>query len=285
MVFARLDTTFSISSAVFPWYIYYISIHEGCDFASLSSLSVWLIFQSTQPRRLQLSQIVFITCLKNISNHTPTRDVTYDTIPNTAPTMISILAPMRGATEIDCLKTQKAKRISIHTPTRVATPYYGLEKSFFYQFQSTKDVTYFFVAPTIYVKYFNPHVHAGCDFSPWEIWSTGRISIHTPAQVATIKYGVAFFRINISIHTATQDVPPFFLDLIKLLRFVGFNPRTHAGYNDSIWTILTMQSYFNPRTHAGYNPPYFIWFLHSKTFQFTHLHRMRPSISARLFHI
>lgn len=73
-------------------------IHVGYDDEVGTKMALNSRFQSTQPRRVRLSQIVFMTCLKNISNHTLSQDAT-----------------------VECCKAGYIRFISIHTSARDAT--------------------------------------------------------------------------------------------------------------------------------------------------------------------
>ena len=77
-------------------------IHVGYDDEVGTKMALNSRFQSTQPRRVRLSQIVFMTCLKNISNHTLSQDAT-----------------------VECCKAGYIRFISIHTSTRDVTSHLG----------------------------------------------------------------------------------------------------------------------------------------------------------------
>ena len=74
---------------------------------------------------------------------------------------------------------------------------------------------------------FNPHTHAGCDFSRASISLYRGVSIHTPTQGVTCLFLVTVFKVVVSIHTPTQGVT-FSRPRVKCVRSC-FNPHTHAG--------------------------------------------------------
>ena len=76
-------------------------------------------------------------------------------------------------------------------------------------------------------RYFNPHSHAGSDFS-------------APDIVAPL------FDFNPHSHAGSDNVHSFFIRGIKY-----FNPHSHAGSDGSYLMGYLVMMYFNPHSHAG----------------------------------
>ena len=98
-------------------------------------------------------------------------------------------------------------------------------------------------------KRFNPHTHAGCDYSNRRWLYNTTVSIHTPTQGVTCQHKVSIAYGYVSIHTPTQGVTQ--TPIVPTLVVGRFNPHTHAGCDRNCSNFNEYFVCFNPHTHAG----------------------------------
>ena len=120
----------------------------------------------------------------SVSIHTPTQGVTKPLLPFLCPCKVSIHTPTQGVTLYNLIE-RTIITVSIHTPTQGVT----------YNRQNKLNR-----------QGFNPHTHAGCDYTLGIVDRWKRVSIHTPTQGVTNRTMRTFFAQVVSIHTPTQGV-------------------------------------------------------------------------------
>ena len=164
--------------------------------------------------------------------------------------MVSIHAPTRGATPEAYLEYAYI-RVSIHAPTRGAT--------------WDKTNRWFEWAS------FNPRSHEGSDYSSQYEASVQSVSIHAPTRGATQERLARWRFLPVSIHAPTRgatfsknNVVPYpgsfnprshegsdWYNNQRKGAMTCFNPRSHEGSDQSIMGLLLQMRSFNPRSHEG----------------------------------
>ena len=158
--------------------------------------------------------------------------------------------------------------ISIHAPTRGATPYNAIAAAAS-EFQSTLpqgERRCTSLGAQVQQPYFNPRSHKGSDRTPQLRWHYKEISIHAPTRGATTYTSIYQANAIISIHAPTRGATPgrnyrgcrqrfqstlpqgerLFLRIMRLL-MANFNPRSHKG---SDLGKKAMEFYGNISIHA-----------------------------------
>ena len=124
---------------------------------------------------------------------------------------------------------RRKKDISIHAPTRGATPHRGgLEEAMRISIHApTRGATYTHAPPLTKTS----------------------ISIHAPTRGATVEVNNELELMRISIHAPTRGATEYRIQ--TTIAGVDFNPRSHKG-SDATVTVHTLPiQYFNPRSHKG----------------------------------
>ena len=124
---------------------------------------------------------------------------------------------------------RRKKDISIHAPTRGATPHRGgLEEAMRISIHApTRGATYTHAPPLTKTS----------------------ISIHAPTRGATVEVNKEVELMRISIHAPTRGATEYRIQ--TTIAGVDFNPRSHKG-SDATVTVHTLPiQYFNPRSHKG----------------------------------
>ena len=119
--------------------------------------------------------------------------------------------------------------VSIHAPTRGATPAIGYNR---FQYPG-----------------FNPRTHTGCDIDLIKRIFRRVVSIHAPTRGATfpnLSHGCHLLCFNPRTHTGCDST-----FRISFRPILGFNPRTHTGCDGINKRNGCVYECFNPRTHTG----------------------------------
>ena len=194
------------------------------------------------------------------------------------------------------VKPKEEEKVSIHAPTRGATPSPG--------------------PWTASGPSFNPRTHTGCDFIRFRISISSSVSIHAPTRGATSNDNCFLNATRVSIHAPTRGatdryvwpvnsslfqsthphgvrrtfalpfsfpnefqsthphgVRPFSSSLVQDVK--SFNPRTHTGCDHQVTYLLCLSTGFNPRTHTGCDAAQ-TKKSSADMFQSTHPHGVRP---------
>ena len=187
--------------------------------------------------------------------------------------MISIHAPVKGATPFKSSIVYALPLISIHAPVKGAT---------ICSTSSSKRSSDF-----------NPRTREGCDSGTDPVyWGTTLISIHAPVKGATCYgSGVKWSVQNISIHAPVKGATLCKNLVVRARRY--FNPRTREGCDPRMEQLIApgqlisihapvkgathrcrnrerTASYFNPRTREGCDPPALMTIFTPPLFQSTH---------------
>ena len=165
---------------------------------------------------------------------------------------ISIHAPTRGATPHRG-GLEEAMRISIHAPTRGATYTHAppLTKTSISIHAPTRGATVELRKPRRSRHNFNPRSHKGSDgVFCWLHEQQGKISIHAPTRGATIlRHELIHAFLYISIHAPTRGAT--LATGYCHTRVCNFNPRSHKGSDISRPESTSCRKNFNPRSHKG----------------------------------
>ena len=141
--------------------------------------------------------------------------------------------------------------ISIHAPTRGATPSGGSGSKNRFKFQSTlpQGERLEPLARPVATDYFNPRSHKGSDGGDMGADKGVEISIHAPTRGATEEHRVKFVSIKISIHAptrgATRNQPILQPGTGEFQSTLPQGERLEAN------TSSNLSDNFNPRSHKG----------------------------------